>query len=252
MRSYSFWSLLAILTLAVGVRAEDTYTIKLKRAPDVGKANKVTSTDTTSTSIKVAFPATGQEVQKKQAEREEAVYTVSVLEKGDERPNKYKRTYETATRTRDGKAETRSYQGRTLIFEKKGDKYTVTSEEDKPISKEDLADLTRSANRSTAGIAELFLPSKSIKVGDTWKIEGKKIAELFPGDPDPERSGGEGKLTKVYKKDGHRFGVLTHPFEGGCFCPYSMGRDARVHLRRQGGESCSWGKSLSALPTAAP
>ena len=46
--------------------------------------------------------------------------------------------------------------------------------------------------------------------------------------------------------------IRAHPFEGGCFCPYSMGRDARVHLRRQGGESCSWGKSLSALPTAAP
>ena len=50
----------------------------------------------------------------------------------------------------------------------------------------------------------------------------------------------------------HEVRVQLHPFEGGCFCPYSMGRDARVHLRRQGGESCSWGKSLSALPTAAP
>jgi hypothetical protein len=57
-------------------------------------------------------------------------------------------------------------------------------------------------------------------------------------------------LTEVCDK--YQLSYHNQPFEGGCGCSYSMGRDARVHLRRQGGESCSWGKSLSALPTAAP
>jgi len=209
MRSSLFCSFLAILTLTVAARAEDTYTIKLKHSPDVGKSITVTDTSTTTAQNKVT-DADGNVVgdDKKHVEKKEEVYTETVLEKGDKRPNKYKRSYEKAIRTRDGKAEALSYEGRTIIFEKKGGKYTVTAEGEKPISKDDLEELTSTANQSSLGEEELFIPTKPVKVGDTWKMEPKKIAESFPGGLDAARTSGEVKLTKVYQKEGHPYGIL--------------------------------------------
>jgi len=217
MRSSLILSFAAVLTLVVGARAEDSYTIKLKHAPDVGKTVTVTDTDTR-TALSKATDSDGNVLGdgKKHTFKTQEVYTETVLEKGDKTPNKYKRTYEKATRTMDDKTEARSYEGRTLIFEKKGDKYTVTAEGDKPVNENDLKELTAKANENTSVQDEVFLPTKAIKVGDTWKIDGKKLADVFPGGSkalDPEKSSGEGKLTKVYEKDGHKFGVMTLTFK---------------------------------------
>jgi hypothetical protein len=212
MRSDSFWTCLAVLALTGAVRAEDTYTIKLKHGPDVGKTVTVKYTETVTHSDKVTDPD-GKVIEdgKKHTITFEDVYTETVLEKGGKVPNKFKRTHEKATRTVDGKTETRSYQGRTLVFEKKDGKFAVTPEGDKPLSKEDLEGLTRKANdNSGGGLEDALLPAKPVKVGDAWKIEGKRIAEAFPDlDPDVEKSAGEGKLTKVYQKDGHQFGTIV-------------------------------------------
>jgi len=210
MRSSLFGSFLAILALAVGARAEDTYTIKLKPLPDDGKSITISNTESTTASNKVT-DANGKVFDdgKKHTETREETYAETVLEKGDKRPNKYKRAYEKATLTRDGKTETRSYEGRTLIFENKDGKYTVSVEGDKPVSKEDLADLTSRANEPSDKQHELFLAPKPVKVGGTWKVDGKKIAEIIPQRLDLERTSGEGKLTKVYQKDSHTFGVIV-------------------------------------------
>jgi len=208
----SFWTALAAVVLTAGVRAEDTYTIKLKPAPDVGKTITVKDTETVTHSDKVTDPdgnVSPIKDGKKHTVTVDEVYTETVLENGDKVPNKYKRTYEKATRKVDSKTEARSYEGRTLVFEKKDGKYTVTPEGDKPVSKEDLAGLTRKANANSGAQDEVFLPSKPVKVGDSWKIEGKKIVEAFSGDWDAEKSGGEAKLTKVYQKDGHQFGTIV-------------------------------------------
>ena len=147
---------------------------------------------------------------KKHTEKVEEVYTETVLEKGDKHAKKYKRTYEKATRTRDGKAETRSYKGRTVVFEEKDGKYTVTPEGDKPLGKEDLEELTRKANDADTARDEILLPGKAVKIGDSWKIEGKDLVKTLGknGNLDAEHSSAEGKLVKVYKKDGHQFGVI--------------------------------------------
>jgi hypothetical protein len=212
MRSHSFWAFLAALALTAGARADDdTYTIKLKHGPEVGKSVTVTDTDTKTQSNKVS-DSDGKVIDdgKKHTEKQDEVYTETVLARGDKDATKYKRTYEKATRTHDGKTEERSYQGRTVLFEKKGDKFTVTAEGDKPLSKEDLDDLTRKANDADTSRDEIFLPGKPVKVGDTWTVKGEDLVKTLGkgGNLDPKNSSAEGKLVKVYKKDNHQFGVI--------------------------------------------
>jgi hypothetical protein len=211
MRSSSWWSFVAVLVLTASVRAEDTYTIKLKQQPDVGKAVTIKDTETNSQSNKIT-DGDGKVIDdgKKHTIKIEEVYTETILEKGDKVPNKFKRTYEKAARTLDDKTDAFSYEGRTIVFERKDGKYVATAEGDKPVSEADLTSLTQKANSDTGTQYELFQPSKPVKVGDTWKITGKQITQAVGGnDLDAEKSSGEGKLTKVYEKDGHKFGNLV-------------------------------------------
>jgi hypothetical protein len=211
MRSHSFWAIAAVLALTAAARADDTYTIKLKHSPDVGKTVTVKDTDSNTSTTKI-FDADGKALgeEMKKTQKDEQVYAETVLARGDKHPTKYKRTYEKATRTQDGKMTARSFEGLTLVFEEKDDKFTVTVEGDKPIDKADLAELTRKANESEDDRDEVFLPGKPVKVGDTWKIDGKALAKAFAktGGLDPEHSSGVGKLVKAYKKDGRQHGVI--------------------------------------------
>jgi hypothetical protein len=211
MRCLPLWACLAAVALTAAARAQD-YTIKLKRGPDPGKSVVVKSSDEKDATVKIT-DADGKAVQdQKQSEKTDEVYTETVLEQGDKSPKKYKRAYEKATRTRDGKAEARSYEGRTVLFEEKDGKYTVTAEGDKPLSKEDLQELTKKANDADPARQDIFLPKKPVKVGDSWKVEGADLAKAYAktgGELDAEHSGADGKLTKVYKDGDRQFGVIT-------------------------------------------
>ncbi len=219
MRTSWFGAVVAVLALAASGRAEDGYTIKLKHGPDVGKTITIKNTETRSVTSKVT-DSDGNVLDKgtKHTQTEDEVYTETVLAKGDKYATRYKRAYEKATRTRDGKTEARSFQGRTLVFEEKGGKFTVTAEGDKPIDKEDLDELTHKAeeNKNDMATGDVFLPEKPVKVDGTWKVDGKDLVKALAanGELDPQRSSAEGKLVKVYQKkvypdqDGRRFGTL--------------------------------------------
>jgi hypothetical protein len=211
MRSNSFWAIAAALALTAGARAEDSYTLKLKQTADVGKTITVKNTDSTTAVIKIT-DADGKAVgtDMKKTQKDEEVYTETVLARGDNHATKYKRTYEKATRTVDGKAAARSFEGLTLLFEEKDGKFTVTVEGNKPVDKDDLADLTRKANEADEVRDEVLLPTKPVKVGDTWKVDGKTMSKAFAktGGLNAEHSGAEGKLVKAYKKDGRQYGVI--------------------------------------------
>jgi hypothetical protein len=209
MRGSSLWACLAALALAAGAPAQ-TYTIKLKSGPDAGKSVVINDTDGNDQATKVS-DAAGKVVRDvKQTEKHDETYTETVLSRGDKFATKYKRTYEKATRTRDGKTEARSYQGRTLLFEEKGGKFTVTAEGDRPLAKDDLDELTKKANEGDDRHEELFLPGKPVKVGDSWKVGGKELAQAFAkgGKLDAAQTSAEVKLAKVYQKDGRQFGTI--------------------------------------------
>jgi hypothetical protein len=209
MRGFSFWACLAALSLAAGAPAQ-TYTIQLKSGPDVGKSAVIKDSDSNDMVTNVSDGAGKLIRDVKQTEKHDETYTETILARGDKSATKYKRTYEKATRTRDGKTEARSYQGRTLHFEQKDGKFTVTAEGDKPLAKEDLDELTKKANEGDDRHEELFLPGKPVRVGDSWKVGGKELGQAFAkgGKVDVERTGAEVKLAKVYQKDGRQFGTI--------------------------------------------
>lgn len=210
MRTRSFWACLASLALAAVAPAQ-TYTLKFKYVPDVGKDVVVKDSARDTGSVKVT-DADGNVLAKKDKDTNasDEVYTETVLEKGDDRSRKFKRVYQKATRTADGRTTARSYEGRTVVFELKGDKYAVTVEGDKPLDKADLAELTRKANEDSQAQEQVFLPKKAVKVGDSWKIDYKELARAYgtQGNLDPENTSGGAKLVKVYEKDGKQFGVI--------------------------------------------
>ncbi len=211
MRHLPFWACLAALSLMTTAAQAQTYTIKLMHAPGVGKSVVVKDTDAKTEIIKIA-DADGKTIKdEKHTETTNDEYTEVVLRRGEKFPTKYKRTYEKATRTLDGKMTARSYEGRTVLFERKDDKVVVMLEGDKPLDKKDLEELTKKANEREEDKDALFLPKKPVAVGDTWKIDTKELIGSFGNGSnlDPETSSGEAKLTKAYKKNGSQFGEIV-------------------------------------------
>jgi len=211
MRYLTFWVCLAALSMTTAAARAETYTIKLKHAPDVDKSVVVKDTDT-KTQVNKVSDADGNVIKdEKHTETTFEEYTETVLAKGAKFPTKYKRTYEKATRTRDGKATTRSYEGRTLLFEKKDDKFIVIAEGDKPLDKNDLEELTKKANEREEDKDDLLLPKKPVAVGDTWKIDTKDLIRSFGKETnlDPDTTSAEAKLVKAYRKDGSQFGEIV-------------------------------------------
>jgi hypothetical protein len=203
-------SLMAILALTVPGRAEETYSIRLKRSPDVGKTISVTVNYTSSISAKEVDPD-GKVLRddKNLTTKTEEVYTEVILEQGDKAPNKYTRTYKKRTMTVGDFTHSLPGDGLSVVFTKKDGKYTVTADGGKSPSKDALDVLIREANAKTVNRDNFFCPSRSVRLGDSWKIDGKEVVEGVPGEWNAEKSSAEGKLTKAYQKDGHQFGIIV-------------------------------------------
>jgi hypothetical protein len=213
MRSHSFWACLAALALSAGARADDaTYTIKVKHAPDVGKGIVIKSHDKETNSITVTDPDGKVLMTNKETAEKDEVYTETVIEKGEKQSKKFKRAYEKATRTADGKTTDLPYQGRTIVFEQKDGKYQAAAEGTPALDKKVLAGLAAKEDADPQAIDDAILPKKPVKVGDKWAVDIKVLAKAFGKDGGPdldtEKSKGEVTLTKAFKKDGAQFGVL--------------------------------------------
>jgi hypothetical protein len=212
MRWHSLWACLTVAALVAAAPAQDTYTIKIKRDPDPGKSVTYKDSSTESGTVKILDADGNLLKEDKPNVVQDEVYTVTVIEKGDKRPKKFKRAYEKATRTVAGTAQARSYEGRTVVFELKDGKYVVTVEGDKPLDEMDLAELTKKANDNEENVDEVLLPKEAVKVGDKWPIDGKAVAKLFSKGGelslDADKTKGDGTLLKVYKKDEKQFGVV--------------------------------------------
>jgi hypothetical protein len=203
--------LLLLPALALGALAPETYTIKFKHYPSVGKIVTVKDTSKESGTVKVS-DADGKVISDEKVDSgKEEVYTQKVLEKGDKKPKKFSQTYQKAILIKKGREMPRSYQGCTIIYDLKDNKYELTVEGDKPVTKEDMADLKKQANdQDSKEMDEILLPGKAVKVGDTWKLDVKKLGKSFGSgaDLDAGKSKGEAKLIKVYSKNKKQYGVI--------------------------------------------
>lgn len=196
--------------LAASALGQDAVTIQ---APKLKTGDRVRTAKTEKTNSTVSFAAGGQSVKKDDTTTKTIVYVDEVVTAGDKggRPVKLKRTYEKfeVSKGMGGKDEPAPPLNTPITIEKKGEKYEFTAE--KPLDKAFSAKL--SAEFDKAPKAEVFLPDKPVKPGDTWKLDGKKLGALVGGGEglgviDPDKSEMTGKLVKAYQKDGKQYGVI--------------------------------------------
>jgi hypothetical protein len=199
-------SVLVLFGLSLTAQAQ-TYKIKVKQFPDPGKKTEDTTVEKTTGTVKSS--AQGMVKEEKLSEITEKVLTVQTLENGGPQPKKLQKTYTKATHTKNDKQETLPYQGRTVIFELKGNSYQATAQGEPALPAGELKKLEDFAD-TAANMTRVMLPGKEVQVGDTWTIDTTKLVQsLGKTLPlDPAKSTAQGKLVKVYQKSNHQFGVL--------------------------------------------
>jgi hypothetical protein len=216
-------SLAAVAGLLAGpVRAGDqqTYTIKLKKYAEV-KNYRIETIDDGTQGLQ-AEDLKGNIAQKKDDKiGDHYAYRQTILElkPGAARATRLRRQYEKARVVRKGETVKLPYEGKTVLIEKKGDKYTFRIEGGDEITGADAEDLDITFNRDTPEgltVEEAVLPRKPVRVNEPWQIDLAALRKALRRegglelDTDPNTTKITGKLTRVYEKDGRRFGVMVY------------------------------------------
>ena len=71
---------------------------------------------------------------------------MTVVEKGEKHLSKYKMSFAKAVQGEAGKLTALPYQGRMILFERKGDKYAASAEGEPALAAKDLEPLVNKAN----------------------------------------------------------------------------------------------------------
>jgi hypothetical protein len=207
--------LVLVATLLGTAGADETYTIKIKEDTEGSTAlveKKITDRQKATLTDKDGNEHKGKETTKTTT----YVYRQTILKKaaGERRPTRLKRAYQKARVTEDGRSRTLPYEGKTVLIEKSGGKYTFRIEEGDELTGEDAALLTREfemKREEDTDWKKVVLPERPVRLNEPWKIKLEPIildAERNGLLVDASRSTGTGKLVRVYKKDGHQFGVM--------------------------------------------
>jgi hypothetical protein len=227
-------SLVTLAGLFAGpVRGQEpqTYTIKLKKSAE-GKSYRVELLDDGTQGLQVE-ELKGDGVQKKDEKvGRHYVYrqTVLKLDPGTDKATRLKQQYEKAREVEKGELVTLPYEGKTVLIEKKGNKYLFRIEGGEEITGADARFLNKHFNRDTPEgltVEEAVLPRKAVRVNEPWQIDLAELAKALRRqgglemDTDPKTTQITGKLTRVYKKDGRQFGVMVYHLK---FRVKSMGK----------------------------
>jgi hypothetical protein len=147
----------------------------------------------------------------KETEKYEYTETVQELPAGAKAATKAARAYKVAEKKIDGgPAKALSYSGKTVQIQKKGGGYTFT------VNGKNLPPDEAKKFKDTYEKAERFrnedmLPNKPVQVYEKWSVDPatmKRIAGELPFPVNSDKSSATGRLTKVYTKDEHQWGVL--------------------------------------------
>jgi hypothetical protein len=206
---------LGIFAAAV-TQAGETYTIKIKKK-NQGDQILHNSDETSEQVITLKDPA-GNTLKDETDKSSKAIcFREEVLEKQPGEPAlRIKRLFEKAQYEKGGQKLTRSYEGKTLIIErKKSGSYGFRTQDGTSLLPEDLQDLGRLFRDDMPDderMNALLVPRKPVAVCETWKLDMEALAkELLRGQPlefDGAHGSGIGKLQKAYRKDGRQFGVM--------------------------------------------
>jgi hypothetical protein len=207
-----------LLTAAFALSAVGQDAVEIKIAyPKTGDRVKVTVEEKAET--KIVATAMGQEQKKNEVKTKSLVYVDEAVENpaNAKRPTKVNRTYEKAATGADGKSTALPLEGKTVVIEKKGEKYEF-SVDGKAVEGESLKLLDGEFNKpEKSDSRELMFPGKPVKAGDTWKIDSAKLVKELADKNftlDATKLAADGKLVKAYKQDGKQYGVIELKIEG--------------------------------------
>ena len=206
-------SLALVLAAAVpAFAADEAYALKLykEKDGDVIKKTKKMKTDGT-----VNVAVAGMKIDEKQKGSENIAYTEEIVAwpADAKRATKLQRTYEKVDRTSDKGEEVKSYLvGKTVVVDRSKDKPAYTVDGKAPTD-DQQKELDAEFNKKSDDMTKHeLMPDKPVKVGDTWKIDKKKVTAAM-GDLqgfvfDEDKSEFTGKLVKAAKKDGALHGTI--------------------------------------------
>jgi hypothetical protein len=223
---YRFAFLTVALALLVGpVRADESYTLKPRKSAK-GDVTRVELQEQ-GKAVEKYLSLDGKQLKEMHAKTAKTLsFKQTILEqpKGQERPTKLRREYAKAEASKDDdKAKPLIYQGKTVLIEKKGEKYHFQIVGGDELTGDDATDLDQEFNQGRADgrdFQKVLLPIKPVAVGATWKIDPEKfVKELTKGEHaerlvvDFTKATATGKLVSAKKKDGKQFGVIEYHLE---------------------------------------
>ncbi len=204
--------LVTVVLVLPAPAAAQAYRLRIKATADVGKSVNVTEKVSETVSF-TAFDSSGKVVDQGKTTRTSLeAYTEQVVEADRRSGRKVRRTWKKAV-AGEGKAKTtQPYQGRAVLFRNRdGQPYTAAADGKPALPREVLERLARRLAGDERK-RDLPRPREPVRVGETWPIDGKEFERLFFPGVDTSRTSGRGKLVRVYRKDGKRFGVLEYRF----------------------------------------
>jgi hypothetical protein len=195
--------------------ASETHEIKFKQAAK-GQVTKVDEQESTESNVVVVDPDDKKIADQKQTTSKVFVYQETTLEKPDgaKRAANLKRSYEKARTKTGDKEETLSFEGKTVLIEKKGDKYCFSIEGGKELDAKEAVVLDAEFNKAADVDMRRLQPDKPVKINESWKLDTDPIIkDLMRGDEsitfDAANSEATAKLLEVYEKDGRKYGKIV-------------------------------------------
>lgn len=213
MRSVQVSLLLLLSLLSSTAWSQETYDLKT-RTEAQGDTVRLDILNTFQMDISVELGGESKKIRELKS-TETMVFTEKILaKKAGEKATRIHREYEKA-QIDDGKEKkTLSFQGKKILVERKETGFEFQFEGGDEIEGEAAEYLKIEFNQNDDLVEpdRLLRPKKPVKVGETWDLEiaaiAKNYARTTPVPLDQAKARGQGKLTKIYPKDGRNWGVI--------------------------------------------
>jgi hypothetical protein len=210
---------LALLAAQVQAPADEAHAVKVK-FPAEGDSVLVDKTTTQVNRIQILDGA-GQSVSDDAATIKEIYrYKETIVAKeAGKAPTKVRREYEKAQIEQDGATTALPYHGKTVLIEKKGDKYQFLIEGGKELTDKDAPYLEEEfdvAGNDVRDSEKYLIPADPVKVEEIYRLDMppfvKALTSTLGMEGDPAKADGTGRLVKAYMQDDGKFGRFAVRF----------------------------------------
>jgi hypothetical protein len=216
------------LILLVGLTAgpawqndQDAFTITLKDAAQ-GDTIRVEKKSSERSTVKITDSQGNSLKNKEDSKTQTMVYRETLLQKrpGERKASKLRRHYEKASAKTGDDSRALPYEEKNVLIEKKRDHYVFQIEGGEELTGQDAEELDREFNKQGEGaspdINKIMLPRKPVRVGESWtfptEVLVRDLEKSAPMEFDAAGAKGSARLTRVYDRDGRRFGVIEYRF----------------------------------------